>query len=386
MKTTKRIYLDHAATTPVAPEVISAMHPFFTQHFGNASSLYEEGQYSQQALQESRRLISEFLNAKNGKIIFTSSGTESNNLAIKGLAYSHLAKTKNHIIISSIEHPSIIETCEFLKKKGFEITRIKVSNTGLIRLQELESAITPKTLLVSIMHANNEIGTIQDIDSIGKLCRKKGTIFHTDAVQSFGKIPIDVEKMDIGLLSASAHKIYGPKGVGLMFIRNGIDIEPVLHGGGHEFTIRSSTENIPGIIGLAKAVELCRNDLNTDNKKLIRLRDMLTGGLLQIKGTRLNGHLIQRLPNNVNISFAKVEGESMVMQLDARGISISTGSACSTKNLEPSHVLLAIGLDHVTAHGSLRFTLGRSTTEKEIQYVINSVKEVVENLRKMSPL
>lgn len=383
---TKRIYLDHAATTPVAQEVSEAMKPYFSEHFGNASSIHKEGQDARRAIEDSRRRIASFINAKAEEIIFTGSGTESNNTVIKGLAFSELGKEKNHIITSKIEHHAVLEPCEFLEKKGFKVTYLPVDSEGLVNVKDVENAITPHTLVVSIMHANNEIGTIQNISEIGRICRRKNVLFHTDAVQSFGKLPIDVKKMNIDFLSASAHKIYGPKGVGLLYIRKGIQIEPLLHGGGHEFGLRSSTENTAGIVGFSKAVEICKREINSEAKRLTILRDYLIKEVLKIPNTRLNGHATQRLYNNTNFSFFGIEGESLIMHLDMQGIAASTGSACSTKSLKPSHVLTAIGLSHVQAHGSLRLTLGRSTRKEDLDYVVKNVKEIVENLRKISPI
>jgi len=378
--------MDNAATTPVAREVVEAMLPCFSEHFGNASSIHKEGQDARRVIEEVRRKIAKFLNAREQEIIFTGSGTESNNTAIKGLALSELAKKKRHIVTSKIEHHAVLEPCEFLEKQGFKVTYLDVDSAGLLDLKELERAITPDTLLVSIMHANNEIGTIQDIAAIGKICRSKDALFHTDAVQTFGKLPIDAKKMNIDFFSASAHKIYGPKGIGLLYVREGIKIVPLLHGGGHEFGLRSSTENTAGIVGFGRAVELCQRNLKSEPKKLGLLRDKLIKEMLKIPNTRLNGHATQRLYNNANFSFHGIEGESLVMHLDMHGIAASTGSACSTKSLKPSHVLTAIGLDHVTAHGSLRLTIGRNTTEKDINYTIKTVKDIVENLRKISPI
>lgn len=386
MKQAKRVYLDHAATTPVAREVVKAMLPYFSEHFGNASSIHKEGQDARRAIETARKKIAKFLNAREDEIIFTGSGTESNNAVIKGLAFSELGKQKKHIITSRIEHHAVLEPCEFLEKQGFKITYLNVDSTGLIDLKELERAITSGTLLVSIMHANNEIGTIQNIAAIGKICRARNVLFHTDAVQSFGKMPIDARKMNIDFLSASAHKIYGPKGVGLLYIRKGVKIEPLLHGGGHEFGLRSSTENTAGIVGFAEAVELCKREMKSETKRLAELRDYLIKEIMKIPDTKLNGHATQRLHNNTNFSFHGIEGESLVMHLDMHGIAASTGSACSTKSLKPSHVLTAIGLDHVTAHGSLRLTIGRSTTKQDIDYTVKTVREIVENLRKISPI
>ena len=382
----KRIYLDNAATTPVAQEVVKAMLPYFSENFGNASSINKEGQDARRAIEDSRRGIAGFINARADEIIFTGSGTESNNTVIKGLAFSELGKEKNHIITSKIEHHAILEPCEFLEKKGFKVTYVPVDNEGLVNVKDIEKSITQRTLLVSIMHTNNEIGTIQPIEEIGKICKKKNVLFHSDAVQSFGKLPIDVGRMNIDFLSASAHKIYGSKGVGLLYIRKGIQIEPLLHGGGHEFGLRSSTENTAGIVGFAKAVEICQREMKPEAKRLTALRDYLIKEMLKIPNTKLNGHPIKRLYNNTNFSFFGIEGESLIMHLDMQGIAGSTGSACSTKSLKPSHVLTAIGLPHVQAHGSLRLTLGRSSTKEEIDYTIKNVREIVENLRKISPI
>jgi len=385
MEEIKKIYLDNAATTIVAGEVKKAMLPYLGEHYGNASSIHTEGRYAREAIEKARKAIAGFINAKEKEIIFTGSGTESNNTVLKGLA-SFSGREKNQIITSKIEHPSVIETCKFLEKEGFEIIYLGVDSNGLVNLEELEKKITQKTLLVSIMHANNEIGTIQDINKIGKICKNKEVLFHTDTVQTFGKIAIDVQADNIDFLSASAHKIYGPKGVGLLYIREGRRIEPLLHGGGHEFNIRSSTENVAGIVGFGKAVELCREKMEKESRRISRLRDYLIKELLMIPGTQLNGSASQRIYNNVNISFRGIEGESMVLQLGMRGIATSTGSACSTKNLEPSYVLSAIGLDHFTAHGSLRLTLGRNITKKDILESVKNIQEVSEILRNISPI
>ncbi|MFQ6055487.1 MAG: cysteine desulfurase family protein, partial [Methanosarcinales archaeon] len=323
------------------------------------------------------------------EIIFTAGGTESDNLAIKGVAYKNRKKGK-HIITSAIEHPAVIETCKYLEKQGFEVTYLPVYSEGIVRVEDLENAIREKnnkTILITIMHANNEIGTIQPIEEIGKIAKEKDIYFHTDAVQSVGKIPVDVDAMNIDLLSISSHKIYGPKGVGALYIRKGTKIEPLVHGGGHEFGLRSTTENIPGIVGLAKAIELRKERMQEDLEKLTPLRDYLIRGVLtNIEESYLNGHLTQRLPNNANFYFKYIEGESLILNLDRKGIAASTGSACSSTKLEPSHVLLAIGLKPEDAHGSLRLTLGRENTKEEVEYVLEALMEVVEKLRAISPL
>ncbi len=378
----KIIYLDYAATTPLDTRVLKAMTPYFSENFGNASSLYKIGQTAKAALENSRIKVADLINAEPEEIVFTSSGTEANNLAIKGVAF---AKKKGHIITSAIEHHCVLETIDWLKKQGFEVTILPVDRYGLVDLNELKKSIRKDTILVSIMHANNEIGTIEPIEEIGRICKEKGVYFHTDAVQTFGKIPIDVKKLDVDLLTASSHKLYGPKGVGCLFVRKGTEIDPLLHGGGHEFGLRSSTENVAGIVGFAKAVELRKKEMRSEAKRLTKLRDKLIKGALKIKGSYLNGHPIKRLPNNANVRFNFIEGESIIMQLDFDGIEASTGSACSTKSLEPSHVLLAIGLKHEEAHGSLRLTLGKYTKESDIDFVLKTLPGVVERLREISP-
>ncbi len=377
------IYLDHAATTPVRKEVFKAMQPYFSERFGNASSLHQWGQQAKEALEESRNQIASVINSKPEEIVFTSGGTESNNLALKGLAFAN--PNKKHIVTSAIEHHCVLSTCEWLEKLGYSITYLPVDKYGLVKPEDVEKAIRSDTLVVSVMHANNEIGTIQPIEEIGKICRSKNVLFHTDAVQSFGKIPIDVEKMNIDLLSVSSHKIYGPKGVGCLFVKSGIKIEPLAHGGGHEAGLRSGTENVAGIVGFGKAAELAKKEMTGEAKRLAKLRDYLIHGILQIPDSYLNGHASQRLPNNANFWFKFVEGESIVLHLDAKGVAASTGSACSSKSLEPSHVLLAIGLKHEEAHGSLRLTLGKQTTKQQIDYVLNALPPIIENLREISP-
>ncbi|MFH1209412.1 MAG: cysteine desulfurase NifS [archaeon] len=375
------VYLDNGATTKVSKEVLDSMAPYFLDKYGNASSLHELGREAKKALEKNREIIAKKINASKDEIIFTAGGSESNNLAIKGLAF--LNKDKNHIITSKIEHPSVLETCRYLEKQGFSIDYIKVNKDGFIDLRELEKGINDKTLLVSIIHANNEIGVIQDLEKIGEICKKKNVYFHTDAVQSFCKEEIDVKKMNISLASFSAHKIHGPKGVGALYVKKGIKLNSLIHGGHHEFNLRAGTENIPGIVGFAKATELIKKE---DIERMTRLRDRLINELLKIKNTQLNGSRDRRLCNNVNIAFNFIEGESLLLHLDSKGIEVSTGSACSSQSLEPSHVLLAIGLKHEIAHGTIRFTLSKYNTEKEIDYVVKNVKDVVQNLRRISPL
>ena len=378
----KRIYLDYAATTPVDPRVSKTMEPFLSENFGNTMSLHSFGQEVKIVLEESREKLAGVINANPNEIIFTSSATESNNLALKGSA---LASKKGHIIISSIEHHCVVESAKWLAKNGFEITEISVDKFGKVNPEDIKKAITEKTILVSVIHASNEIGTIQPITEIGKICKEKNVLFHTDASQSFGKILIDVKKMNIDLLTASSHKIYGPKGAGLLYIREGINIAPLLHGGGQENGLRSSTVNVGAIAGFAAAAEIYKKEGKKENQKLIKLRDKLIKELLKIKGSHLNGDPKKRLPNNVNVRFDFVEGESLVIQLDMHGIACSTGSACSSATLEPSHVLLATGLKPEQAHGSLRITLGRWTTEKDINYLLKVLPKIVKKIREISP-
>ena len=381
-----KIYLDYAATTPVDPRVVRAMIPYFSKKFGNTMSLHGFGQEVKKNLDESRKLIADFIGAKTSEIIFTGSATESNNFALKGIAFANKNKG-NHIIISSIEHPCIMESVVWLEKQGFEISKLKVDQYGFIDIEELKKTIKKETILVSIMHANNEIGTIQPIQEIGKICKEKGVYFHTDAAQTLGKEVIDVNKMSVDLLTASAHKLYGPKGVGLLFVREKTRIEPLLHGGGHEFGLRSSTCNVAGIVGFAKACEICGELMEEENKKLKKLRDKLIKGILsKIDNSFLNGHPTKRLSNNANVAFSFIEGESLLIQLDFLGVAVSTGSACSSKKLKSSHVLTAIGLKPHQIQGSLRFSLGRWTQEQEIDYILEVLPGIVEKLRKISPL
>jgi cysteine desulfurase len=380
----KRVYLDYAATTPLDPRVLEVMKPYFYKKFGNSMSLHSFGLEAKQALEESRETVAKSMNANPEEIIFTGSATESINSVIKGIAFANKEKGK-HIITSAIEHHAVLESCKWLEEQGFEITYLPVDKYGFVDLEKLKNSIKNNTILVSIMHANNEIGTIEPIEEIGKICKEKDVLFHTDAVQSFGKIPIDVNKMNVDLLSLSAHKFYGPKGVGATFIRKGTNIDPLLHGGGHEFGVRSSTENIAGIVGLAEAVRLREKEMKPEAARLTKLRDYLIRNVLKIENSYLNGHLTKRLSNNANFWFAFIEGEALIIQLDSYGIAASTGSACSSSTLEPSHVLMAIGLKHEQAHGSLRLSLGKYTTKSEIDYAIKVLPKVVWNLRKISP-
>lgn len=380
----KHIYLDYAATTPVDKRVIKDMLPCLAEDFGNTMSLHSFGQEAKLALENSRQIVSGLIKAEPNEVIFTSSATESNNFALKGIAFANKNKG-NHIIVSSIEHPCIVESAKWLKKQGFQITELPVDKYGQVSSGDVESAITKKTILVSVIHASNEIGTIEPIAEIGRMCKEKGVYFHTDASQTFGKIPIDADKMNIDLLTASSHKICGPKGAGLLYIREGVKIEPLLHGGGQENGMRSSTINLAAIVGFARAAEICKKEMAAENKRLIKLRNRLVKGILKIKGSHLNGHPKNRLANNINVRFDFVEGESLVMQLDLRGIACSTGSACSSAALEPSHVLLATGLKPQEAHGSLRISLGRRTTEKEIDYMLKVLPGIIKKIRDISP-
>ncbi|MEM5813441.1 MAG: cysteine desulfurase family protein [Candidatus Aenigmatarchaeota archaeon] len=377
----KRIYLDHAATTPIAKEVLEAMKPFFNKKFGNASSVHSFGREAREAIEHARDIIKKKANAKDHELIFTSGGTEANNFAIKGIAFANRKKGK-HIITTKIEHDCVLNACKWLEKQGFEVTYLNVDKEGFINLNELEDKIRKDTILVSVIHGNNEIGTIQDLESIGRICKEHGIYFHTDACQSFTKTKIPMEYVD--LITINAHKIYGPKGIGGLFIRKDVKIDPLLHGGGHEFGLRSGTENVASIVGFGKAVEIARKE-HVD--KMQALNKMLIRGALEIEETRLNGPLPgeKRLCNNANISFKWIEGESIVLRLDSFGIAASTGSACSSRSLEPSHVLLAIGLTPEDAHGSVRFSVGKENTKEEIKYTIECLKKIVEDLRSVSP-
>lgn len=377
-----RIYLDYAATTPVRKEVIETMLPFFDKKFGNASSIHSFGQEARTALEEARSKLARSIGCDVSEIIFTSGGTESDNMAIKGIAMAN-RKRGNHIITLGIEHHAVLHTCKWLEKNGFEVTYLPVDQYGFVNPNEVEAAIKKETILVSIMHANNEIGTIEPIEKIAEICKSWNVYFHTDAVQSFGKIPINLRNID--LISLSSHKICGPKGVGALFVRKGTEIEPILHGGGHEKGYRSGTENVAGIVGFAKAAELAVKEMPKESSRLSKLRDKLIREVLKIENSRLNGHPIKRLPNNANFSFDFIEGESLLLSLNDKGIAASTGSACSSKSLEPSHVLMAIGLKHEQAHGSLRLTVGKYTTESDIDYVCKVLPEIVEKLRRISP-
>ncbi|KGG81477.1 cysteine desulfurase [Caloranaerobacter azorensis H53214] len=380
------VYMDYAATTPVKKEVLEEMMPYFTEKYGNPSSIYRIGRESRAAIDEARERVAKIIGAKPKEIYFTSGGSESDNWAIKGVAFANRDKG-NHIITSKIEHHAVLHACEYLEKHGFEVTYLDVDEYGIVDLEQLKNAITDKTILITIMFANNEIGTIQPIQEIGKIAREKGVYFHTDAVQAIGNVEIDVNNLNIDLLSMSAHKFYGPKGVGVLYIREGVKIHPYIHGGAQEKNRRAGTENVAGIVGLAKALELAYENLEEHNKKLVYLRDKLIKEVTnKIDYVRVNGHPEKRLPGNVNFSIEFVEGEALLLSLDMMGIAASSGSACTSGSLDPSHVLLAIGLPHEIAHGSLRFSLGDFNTEEDVDYVVESLVKIVERLREMSPL
>jgi cysteine desulfurase len=382
----RRVYFDHAATTPTHPEVVKTMLPYFTDTFGNPSSIYSCGQEARAAIEEARTKVAELIGARSEEIIFTSGGTEADNFALKGVAYANENKG-NHIITTPIEHHAVTEVCEFLQRRGFTITFLPVDEYGLVDPQDIKKAITDKTILISVMHANNEVGTVEPIGEIGKVAREAGVYFHTDAVQTVGHIPVNVDEFKVDLLSISAHKLYGPKGVGALYVRKGIKLVSLIHGGAQERNRRAGTENVPAIMGFGKAIELAGRAMDKEAERLSYLRDKLIKGLLErIDHFRLNGHPRKRLPNNVNVSVDFVEGESMLLNLDLEGICASTGSACSSSSLEPSHVLLALGLPPEQAHGSLRFTSGRENTEEDIERVLEVLPRIVAKLRGMSPL
>ena len=380
------IYLDNAATTKTAPEVVDAMLPYFSEYYGNASTIYGLGAESKKAMDHARQTIADSLGAKPEEIYFTAGGSESDNWALKATAEAYASKGK-HIITTKIEHHAILHTCEYLEKRGFEITYLNVDRDGLISLDELKAAIRPDTILISVMFANNEIGTIEPIAEIGEIAKEHGVLFHTDAVQAYAQVPIHVDEMHIDMLSASGHKLNGPKGIGFLYIRKGVKIRSFVHGGAQERSRRAGTENIPGIVGLGAAVERAMRIMDSKTQREIELRDYLIGRLEnEIPHCWLNGHRTKRLPNNINFSFLFIEGESMLIMLDMKGICASSGSACTSGSLDPSHVLLAIGLKHEEAHGSLRLTLSEDSTKEEMDIVAEEVKKIVQRLRDMSPL
>ncbi|MDK9712060.1 cysteine desulfurase NifS [Acidaminobacter sp.] len=382
----RSVYMDHSATTPVKPEVVQAMLPYFTEIYGNASSVHAFGREARKGVMSARQTIADSIGAHADELYFTAGGTESDNWAIRGVAYANKAKG-NHIITTTIEHHAVLHVCEMLEKEGFEVTYLKTDADGLISLKDLEAAIRPSTTLISIMAVNNEIGTIQPIEEIGHIAKKHGVLFHTDAVQALGKIELDVNKQNIDLMSFSAHKLYGPKGIGALYVRKSVRIKNLMDGGAQEKKRRPGTENVPGIIGFAKAVEMAAEGFEENNARLIRLRDKMIAGIeATIPYIRLNGHRTQRHPGNVNFCFEFIEGESLLLSLDLVGVAASSGSACTSGSLDPSHVLMAIGLTHEIAHGSLRLSLGEFTTDEDVDYVIEQLKPIVERLRSYSPL
>ena len=382
----RNVYMDYSATTYVKPEVLEEMMPYFTEKFGNPSSFYGISRETKRAIDKAREQVASTLKCLPEEIYFTGGGSEADNWAIKGIATAHRNKG-NHIITTKIEHHAVLHSCEFLEKFGYEVTYLDVDKEGFINLEELRNAITDKTILVSIMFANNEIGTIQPIKEIGEICREKKVLFHTDAVQAVGNVPIDVKEMNIDLLSLAGHKVYGPKGIGALYIRKGVRIDNLIHGGAQERNRRAGTENIASIVGIGKAMEIAENTLNEHTEKLTKLRDRLIDGLLKIPYTTLNGPRgDKRLPGNVNVRFQFIEGESILLSLDFKGVCASSGSACTSGSLDPSHVLLSIGVPHELAHGSLRLTLGEDSTEEDVDYVIEVLPPIIQRLRDMSPL
>lgn len=382
----KRRYFDYSATTPMDPKVLEEMTPYFTENFGNPSSIYSYGREGKKAVEEARARLAKLIGADPKEIFYTAGGSEADNWAIKGIAAA-LKEKGNHIITSKIEHHAVLHVCEYLEKHGFEVTYLPVDEYGLINTKDLENAITDQTILISIMFANNEIGTIEPIEEIGRIAKEHNIYFHTDAVQALGNVEIDVKKMNIDLLSMSSHKIYGPKGVGALYIKKGIKIDPIIHGGAQERKRRAGTENVPGIVGFGKAAEIACNNFDEHIEKITKLRDKLINGIQEnIDYVRLNGHPTKRLPGNVNFSIQYVEGEALLLNLDMLGICGSSGSACTSGSLDPSHVLLAIGLPHEIAHGSLRLSIGRYTNEEDIDYVLQELPKIIDKLRAMSPL
>ncbi|KPK40325.1 MAG: cysteine desulfurase [Omnitrophica WOR_2 bacterium SM23_29] len=382
----KIIYLDNNATTPLHPEVMKAMLPYYKDIYGNASSVHFKGRQAKKALEESRGAIGDLLGTESVDVIFTSGGTESDNFAVKGIAFANRDKG-DHIVTSSVEHLAVASTCKYLESQGFRVTFLPVDKYATVDLNALRDSITPKTILVSIMHSNNEVGTIQPIAEVAKIVRQKGVYLHTDAIQSFGKLPLNVEELGVDLLSISAHKIYGPKGVGALYIRKGVKIEPFYHGGHHERSLRAGTENVPAIVGFAKAAEIAKRHMKEESERVRNLRDMLHKGLTdRLDGIYLNGHPTERLPGTLNLSFESVEGESLLINFDLKGICASTGSACTSGSTEPSHVLMAMKVNPQLAQGSIRFSLGVFNSKEEINYCLEEIPKIVNKLRKISPL
>ncbi len=380
----RKVYLDHSATTPVRKEVLESMLPYFTEAWGNPSSIHQWGRTSRKAVEQAREEIAQYIGAEPREIFFTSGGTEADNLAIFGTVE---AKKGMHIITSSVEHHGVLDACQYLEKQGYEVTYLPVNEYGQVNPEDVRKALRPDTVLVTIMYANNEVGTIQPIKEIASITREAGVWFHTDAVQAVGSIPVDVKDLGVDMLTLSAHKFYGPKGIGALYVRKGVRPKPITHGGGQERKIRPGTENVAGIMGMAKALELAIADLDQNMKRITGLRDRLIQGIREnIPEVVLNGHATARLPGNVNMSFLYIEGESLILSLDMVGVAVSSGSACTSGSLEPSHVLMNMGMDHQQAHGSLRMTLGVSTTAEDIDYVVSELTQIVEKLRAMSPL
>lgn len=384
---TRRVYMDHAAGMPVDPRVLAAMRPYFEEYYGNPSSPHSWGNDARKAMEDARAKIVSLVAARRGEeVFFTSGGTESNNLAIRGVAYRNRDKG-NHVVTTAIEHMSVMNPAKALLKEGFTVTFVPVDKYGVVDLQEMEKALTDKTTLVSVTHASSEIGTIQPIREIAEIVHKRGALLHVDAVAAAGQLPIDVDKEGIDLMSISSNDMYGPRGVGALFVKTGTRIQPIIQGGGQERGLRSGTENIPGIVGMGKAAELAKVEMQAEGERLVRVRDRMIKGMTdRIPSSFLNGHPRQRLPNNVNVRFSFIEGESLILSLDMLGVACSSGSACTSKTLEPSHVLLAIGLKHEEAHGSLLFTLGKQNSEEDADYVVNSLPDIVKRLRSISPL
>lgn len=382
----RKVYLDHSATTPVRAEVVELMNKYFTNVFGNASSVHAFGREARKGVENAREQIAGLIKAKPEEIFFTSGGTEADNMAIIGAALANKNKG-NHIITTQIEHHAVLDTCKFLEKQGFEVTYLPVDETSMVNIDDVQKAIKEDTILITMMHANNEVGSILPIKEVGALAKENNILFHVDAVQSFGKLPIDVNEMNIDMLSASGHKIYGPKGIGCLFLRKGTKIQPLMYGGAQERKRRPGTENVPGIVGFGLAAELAGKEMEEENKRLTKLRDRLIKGILEnIPYSQLNGHPTNRLPNNVNVSLRYIEGESLLLMLDLKGIAASSGSACTSGSLDPSHVLMSMGICHEIAHGSLRLTLGKINTEEDVDYVLEVLPEIVDKLRAMSPL
>jgi cysteine desulfurase len=381
----RRIYLDNSATTRVSDEVTSAMQPYNGEKFGNASSLYMRGRESAEAIEKAREQVAGAIGADTKEIIFTSGGTESDNIALVGAAHAY-REHGDHIITSSIEHPAVMETVEHLKLEGYSVTHVPVDKEGILNVDALREAVTPNTILISIMHVNNEIGTIQPLEEVGRIAKENDIVFHSDAVQSFGKIDVNVDRLGVDLLTLSGHKIHGPKGVGALFVRKGTKLKAIMYGGGQERGLRSGTENVPAIVGMGQASEIATRDMRSNAAHMTRLRDKLLDGIMKEEYVRLNGSRTKRSPNNVNVSFHFIEGESLVLMLDAQGVETSTGSACSSKDLQPSHVLLALGMKPEQAHGSLRLTNSQYNTEEEIDYVLDVLPGITQKLMAMSPL